>query len=237
MATVPQPRRIDPERRLYLAAAAIAAAVAFIGFARTYYLKGVFGGPSLTTLVHAHGLVMTLWVALFVTQVTLVSTRRVDLHRRLGMAGAGIAALVFVVGVATAIEGARLGVSPGPPPLVFLAIPLGVISVFALFVAAGIANRRRGDYHKRLMLLASVSVLTPAIARIPIDVLQSGGIVVFFLLTDLIAIACAAWDAVRRRRLHPAFAGGIAFLIVSQVAMLAIAGTSAWKAIATWLVS
>lgn len=237
MASITQPRRIDSERRFYLVAAIATAVVVLVGFARTYYLKGAFGTPSLSTLVHLHGLVMTAWVALFIGQATLVAARRVDLHRRLGIFGAFVAAAVFVVGVATAIEGARHGVSPGPPPLVFLAIPLGVIAVFAIFVAAAIANRRRGDWHKRLMLLASVSILTPAIARIPVESFQAGGILLFMAVTDLFAIACAAWDASRNRRLHPAFAGGVAFLVVSHVIMLVVAKSSWWPDVAKWIVS
>lgn len=237
MASITHPRRIAPERRFYLAVAAVAAALVFVGFARTYYLKGVFGTPSLSTLVHLHGLVMTAWIAMFIGQASLVAARRVDLHRRLGVAGTALAALVFLVGVATAIEGARNGVSPGPPPLVFLAIPLGVIAVFAIFVVAAIVNRRHGDWHKRLMLLATLTMLTPAIARIPFEPLQAGGIVLFMAMTDLIALACAAWDAWRHRRLHSAFAIGVAFLVASHVLMLVVAKSTWWPGVAKWIVS
>jgi hypothetical protein len=237
MASVPQVPRVNPERRFYLAAAGVAAAIVFVGFARTYYLKGAFGTPSLGALVHVHGLVMTAWIALFVGQAGLVAARRVDLHRRLGVAGAVLAAAVFVVGVATAIEGARHGVSPGPPPLVFLAIPLGVIAVYAAFVAAAVLNRRRGDWHKRLMLLATITMLTPAIARIPVASFQAGGILLFLAVTDMLALACAAWDTSRNRRLHPAFGFGIASLVISQVLMLATARSAWWQDVAKALVS
>ena len=228
------PRRA--ERRFYGLAAVLAALIAFAGFARTYYLKGAFEAPELPGLVHLHGLVMTAWIVLFAVQAGLVAARRVDLHRKLGIAGAALAALVVVVGIATAIEGARRGVSPGPPPLVFLAIPLGVILVYGALVTAAIANRRRPDWHKRLMLLAAISVLTPAIARIPIDALQAGGIVAFMGLTDLFAIACIAWDTARNRRLHPAFLRGGLFLVLSHPAMLALAGSAFWMEIARRIV-
>jgi uncharacterized membrane protein YozB (DUF420 family) len=227
--------RHEAERRFFGAAALIAALIAFVGFAPTYYLKGAFGAPELRALVHVHGLVMTLWVLLFFAQVSLVAVRRVDLHRRLGVAGAVLAALVVIVGIATAIDGARRGVSPGPPPLVFLAIPIGVVLLFGAFVAAAVLMRRRSDWHKRLMLLASIAILTPAIARIPIDAIHAGGIVLFFALTDLLAIACAAYDAVRNRRLHPAFGWGTLALILSQPAMLVLAGSSFWMGIAKGL--
>ncbi len=226
----------NAERRFYGLAALAAALIAFAGFARTYYLKDVFGSPELPGLVHLHGIVMTAWIVLFAVQAGLVAARRVDLHRKLGIAGAALAALVVIVGVATAIEAARRGVSPGPPPLAFLAIPLGAVLVFGLLVGAAIANRRRGDWHKRLMLLGALSILTPAIARIPVDALQAGGIVAFFAITDLLVIACVAWDAARNRRLHPAFAWGGLFLVLSQAVTLAVAQSAAWQPVARWLV-
>lgn len=226
----------NAERRFYGLAALVAALIAFAGFARTYYLKDAFGSPALPGLVHVHGIVMTTWIVLFAVQASLVAARRVDLHRKFGIAGAALAALVVIVGAATAIEGARRGVSPGPPPLVFLAIPLGVILAYGALVAAAIANRRRPDWHKRLMLLGAISVLTPAIARIPIDALHDGGIVAFMGVTDLFAIACIAWDTARNRRLHPAFAWGGIFLALWQAGTLAVAQSAAWQPVARWLV-
>ncbi|MDH5263707.1 MAG: hypothetical protein OEX21_03035 [Betaproteobacteria bacterium] len=232
----PAAERHLAERRFYGAAALVAALIAFVGFAPTYYLKGVFGAPALKALVHVHGIVMTLWILLFFAQVALVAARRVDLHRRLGVAGAALAAIVVVVGIATAIDGARRGVSPGPPPLVFLAIPIGVALVFGLFVGAAVLLRRRSDWHKRLMLLASIAILTPAIARLPVEAIHAGGIVLFFALTDLLAIACAAYDAARNKRLHPAFGWGTLGLVLAQVGMLVLAGSSFWLGIAKSLV-
>ena len=232
-ATVPR----NAERRFYGLAALVAALVVFAGFARTYYLKGAFGAPELSGLVHLHGIIMTAWIVLFAVQAGLVAARRVDLHRRLGAAGAVLAGLVVVVGFATAIEGARHGVSPGPPPLVFLAIPLGVILVYGALVAAAIANRRRPDWHKRLMLLGAISVLTPAVARVPIDALHAGGIVAYMGVTVFFAIACIAWDTARNRRLHPAFLRGGLFLVLAHPAMLALAGSAFWMPIARWLVA
>lgn len=228
--------RSGAERRLYGWAAIAALAVVFAGFARSYYLKGLFGAPALSTLVHAHGLVMTLWFALFLVQACLVTAQRVDLHRRLGIAGVVAAMLVFVVGVWTAVSAAAHGVSPGPPPLVFLVVPLGDMLVFAILAGAGLLLRRRRDFHKRLMLLASVGMLTAAFARLPIDFVAAGGLPVFFALTDLCVLACVGYDTWRNRRLHPAFGWGALLIVASQPLRLLFSGTQAWQQFATWLV-
>jgi hypothetical protein len=229
-------QRNRADRTFYTVVAVLAALVAFAGFARTYYLKDLFGTPALSGLVHAHGIVMTAWLALFFVQARLIAAQRVDLHRRLGLAGGLLALLIVVVGTATSIESARHGLSPGLPPLVFLAIPLGVVVVFAVLVTAALLLRRRADFHKRLMALASISILTPAIARIPVDALQAVGPPLFFGLTDLIVLACVAYDTMRNRRLHPAFGWGALFLFASQPLRIMLAFTPAWMEFATWLV-
>jgi hypothetical protein len=110
-----------------------------MGFARTYYLKGLFGTPPLPgLLVHLHGIVMTSWVGLFVTQVWLVASRRIKLHQRLGVLGAILAGVVCVVGVATAISAAAKGTSPVPAALQFLVIPLGDMLLFGTLIGTAL---------------------------------------------------------------------------------------------------
>jgi len=235
MAATPTLRVRD--RRLYTWFALFMPIVVLIGFARTYYLKGIFNGPALPgLLVHLHGAVMTSWVLLFMTQVWLVSARKVRVHQRLGKIGALLALLVVVVGVCTGIASAARGASPGPPPLQFLVVPLGDMFVFAMLVGAALYHRRRLEIHKRLMLIAAVNLLTPAIARIPLSFIINGGPLAFFGLTDLCLLACVAVDTFKHKRLHPVFLWGTLFVIASQPLRLMLAGTNVWIQFATWLV-
>lgn len=233
--SVSTPRRRSIDRGLYTWGALAAIALVFAGFARTYYLKHYFGAPALSLLVHLHGLVMTLWFTLFAVQVWLVAAHRVAVHRRLGVAGALLAAMVVGIGTLTAITAARNGVSPGPPPLVFLAIPLGDMLVFTVLVSLGLAYRHRPALHKRLILLSSLSMLTAAIARIPVEAITRGGLPVFFALTDLVILVCAGIDTAKHRRLHPAFGWGFAFILASQIFRFWLAGTPQWHRFAGWL--
>jgi hypothetical protein len=179
---------------------------------------------------------MTSWVVLFVAQVSLVAARRTKLHQRLGVLGAILAALVLLVGVLTAISAAARGSSPGPPALQSLVIPLGDMLVFAILVGTALYFRRRMEIHKRLMLLAAVNLLTPAIARIPLQFIETGGPLVFFGLTDMCVLACVAFDTIKNRRLHPVFVWGMLLIVASQPLRLMLAGTDAWMQFATWLV-
>lgn len=237
MATNPSIHRSVKDRRLYTWVAVFIPIIVLAGFARTYYLKGLFGTPALPgLLVHLHGLVMTSWVVLFVAQVWLVAARRTRLHQRLGVLGAILAGLVLLVGILTAINAAARGSSPGPPPLQFLVVPLGDMLVFAILIGTALHFRRRMEIHKRLMLLAAVNLLTPAIARIPLQFIEMGGPLVFFGLTDLCVLACVVFDTVKHRRLHPVFVWGTLLIVASQPLRLMLAGTDAWIRFATWLV-
>ncbi|GLH71959.1 hypothetical protein GETHLI_04610 [Geothrix limicola] len=227
--------QLDARHRLYTVASWGVVFIVLLGFAKTYYLKLAFGTPALPPLLHLHGLVMTLWFALFLVQTRLVAARRVDLHKKLGLLGAFLAASVLVVGTVTAITAARLGHTPGPPALIFLVVPLGDMVVFGTLVGTGLAMRRNREAHRRLLLLSCVGILAAAIARIPLDVVAKAGPVAYFGLTDLAVIGCALYDRSRHGRFHPAFLWGGGFVILSHWLRLALAGTGLWMQIATWL--
>jgi hypothetical protein len=231
------PGRVN-DRRLYILAAIVTPLIVLAGFARTYYLKPFFNTPDLPgRIVHLHGIVMTAWVLLFITQVSLVATRRTRVHQRLGIAGGVLAALVVIVGVLTALFAAARGHSPGPPALAFLVVPLGDMLVFSVLIGLALYFRRKLQVHKRLMLLAAINLLTPAIARIPLSFIANGGPLAFFGLTDLCLLAFVAYDTFKHRRLHPVFLWGSIFIIAMQPLRLLLAGTSVWMNFAAALVA
>jgi hypothetical protein len=239
MITATDPRLF--ERRLFLTAAVLFPAIVVLGFARTYYLRAYFAGPATSSvLVHLHGLVMTAWVALFVTQVWLISRTRVRLHQQLGYLGIGLATLVIGIGVPTALHAGKFGSPsspPGVPPLAFMIVPMFDLLMFALFFGAAIYFRRQPATHKRLMLLTAINFVPPAIARIPVTELRALGPLWFFGFPAALAILCVGLDTWRQHRLNPVFAIGAVLLIASYVTRLALMGTGTWMSVATWLTS
>src|SRR4051812_4689228 len=97
MATVARPR-------LYLLIALTLVGFVGVGFAPSYYLRILTAPPPLTTLLHVHAIVFTVWMALFLAQVGLVAAHRVDLHRKFGLASSIFAGLVVMVGVLAVFE-------------------------------------------------------------------------------------------------------------------------------------
>lgn len=225
------------ERAFFIGMALIVAVTVFAGFARTFYLRPLFSTQPLTPLLYLHGIVFTSWILLFLTQTTLVAANRTGIHRRLGIAGAVIAPVMVIVGTATAIIRANvLQVPPGgPPQLAFLTIPLGDMLVFGTLAGAAFYFRRRADAHKRLMLLATISMLPAAVGRLPVGFIQQMGPLAFFGLTDFLIAACALYDFIARRRLHPATLFGGLFIVISHPLRMMIGTTDLWLSFAAWL--
>lgn len=210
----------------------------FAGFARTFFLRPYFQfrDQQLIPLLTVHGILFSAWIILFITQTGLIATKRTRTHMRLGVAGGVLVVLMILVGTYTALVRAK-GPSPIPDvnPLAFLTIPLGDMLVFAILVGAAFYFRRRLDIHKRLMLLATITLLPAAVARIPVGFIETGGPLVFFGLTDLFILPMIVFDIVTRGRPHRATLLGGALLVISHPLRLVVGGTSAWISFATWI--
>ena len=237
MATRPMTIRASTHGRFYFYAVLGAAIIVFVGFAQSYFLKGFFGAPPLYPLLHLHGLIMTSWFVLFAAQTWLVATHQVRLHRRLGIIGALLASAILIVGTAVLIIATRLGHTAGLSAPMVVCFSLGNFLVFGVLVAAAIGFRGRSEFHKRLMLLATLNLLTAAIGRIPLQFIQSGGALAVFGILDLVILICVGYDTVRHRRLHAAFAWGALLSVVWPVLANQLGGTSAWNRFTNWLLS
>jgi hypothetical protein len=234
------PRRGAFDHRFYAWTGVAAFAIVFAGFARTYYLKTLFRTPALPWLLHLHGGLMTVWFALFFVQTYLIASHRVSVHRRLGVAGATLAASIVVIAVTVLVKGAARDIhvpAARSRSILFLGTGLVDVAVFSGLVGAAVVLRRRSDFHKRLMLLATLTILVAALARIPLGIVERGGLSAAILLDDLCIAVVVAVDTFRHRRLHPAFAWGAPLFIVSMHLADVGARTPLWMRFATRLVS
>lgn len=237
--TVAAPGAYD--RLFYSGIAIVMGLTVFGGFARTYFGPLTVGGPRATlsggpwtALVHTHAALFTAWVLLFIVQTALVAGRRVAVHRRMGIAGAILAASMVAAGSLLAIATAARGGSPvGIDPLEFLVIPLFDLALFAGFIIAALVMRRHKEAHKRLMLLAYVNVITAAVARLP--GVANLGPPAFFGLAFCFVLAGAFYDFVSRGRVHRVYWVGGLITLISVPLRLAISGTAMWRAFAGFL--
>ena len=203
-----------------------------VGFSRTREER-IATGSELSGLTLLHASLFSSWIILFLTQAVLVAIGRSRVHRRLGVGAAVLASIMVVTAPPLAIDMARRA-QPSVGAIAFLLIILFDVVGFAVFAAAGIYYRRRAETHRRLMLLATTSLLPPGISRWPIAVANPGPVVLIALVAFLAAAPLHDWRA--RRRVHPVSLWGGAALLASVPIRLAIAHSEIWHRIGSWLI-
>ena len=186
---------------------------------------------------------MSGWILLVLVQSTLIAKRRVLWHRRLGIFGAGYAGLIAVVGCAATLIAAAREVRAHSVTIAsqfnVLALELTQMALFACLVGSAVWLRNRDDWHKRLMLLATLCILPNVIVRI--SFLSSSDFfsrnITLLSLWAVLVLLVAALDSYRGRRVHPAFGLVGTATIISLYAAYVVGLTRPWIRFAGWLVS
>ena len=251
--TIAAPLSLEPKATqaarssFFFWASALLLSFVVIGFAPTLYLRAFSDVPPIPGYLHVHGGVLTAWFVWLVVQTSMVRTGRTAIHRRLGVIGvvigaaAVVAGLMATLGVVARLRAAgldwgtdmsavpALGVE-GVPMVRFAAgvvwANFASIAVFAPLVVAAILLRRNSQAHKRLMLLASIAIVGPALARIsrwPVFGGEDGPFVPVVLL-GLLAVVIVH-DLVSARSLHRATLIGCAAIVLAMIAQQMIADT------------
>jgi hypothetical protein len=229
--------RRPSDRNLYLAAAVAFPLLVFIGYFKTYYFRAFFDVPPVAnSLVHLHGVVMSAWVIFFVVQFALIRTKNIKLHLTMGMMGIALAALVVIVGMATAYDSnlVRNSAPPGIDPHKFFLLPAGDMLLFVIYFAGAIYYRKRPVEHKALMLLTAINFLPAALFRVPL--LPAGYEMLWaFGAADLLALGCLIWHTRKHGKLNKVFAIGVALFVAAIPARMMIGETEAWLRFTAWL--
>jgi hypothetical protein len=225
------------DRNLYLAAAIAFPVIVLIAYFKSYYFNAFFDAPRApNALVHAHGIVMTLWVLYFTTQIVLIRIKNVKLHQRMGVAGVALAAVVVIVGMAAAYDShiVRGTAPPGVNPHGFFLIPFFDMGLFMLFFGEAIYYRKRPAEHKTLMLMTAINFLPAAVVRIPL--LPDKFMILWaYGVPDLVALICLGWHTWKHRKLNKVFLAAVLLYIASQPLRIVLAGNRTWLEFAAWL--
>jgi hypothetical protein len=227
-------RRLD--RYFFPGMAILMLGAVLLGFAKTYFLAGMFRAPLPNRLIHVHGAVFTCWILLLIVQTSLVAGGRVDLHRRLGLAGFGLASLMVILGVLAATDKLRRGTGAEPEmdAKTFYIIPMTDIVLFAAFIFFAYRARSNPPAHKRLILLATIVLINAAVSRWPFAFIQETPYWVTHVCTYGFLLPLVAYDLWSSGKLHRATLWGGLLLIAAQQSRFLIAGTPTWQAFATW---
>jgi hypothetical protein len=233
--------------RFYLLMSGLFLAVVFIGFSRSFFLHPYFDFPALPAHLYVHGIVLTAWFALAFAQPFLIATHRVALHRRLGAFGAFLAIGVVLTGLWIVALRDAPTITENP---MRGAGNIASVFMFASCVALGIWFRHKPAMHKRLMLMASMPVLAPAmdrIARIP-EFNELAAKTLYWLPVQppevafalfgllLMLIMMVVRDLVTEKRLHPGTLWGLAAIFIFAIAeTYAFTASGAWVAFVHWV--
>lgn len=218
-----------PRSRFHLAMAVAMLVLVLVGFARTFFLRPFFDTYDVVWYVYGHGALMTLWFVWYVAQTALVARGRVDFHRCMGALGAwvGLLAILSACGVAFAIvTRQRLAGRDVEAEVEHFAdvvwTNLSSICVFAVFFGLALLLRRRPALHSRLMLLATMSLLGPALVRawvLPSFEVWPGmdvnTLVFYHGMRAALPLAMVLHELRTTRRLHPVTALGIPALFAA----------------------
>jgi hypothetical protein len=221
--------------RFFLVMAIVLFVPVAIGFGPTFFLRpwsgarDPLGGPFPVHLI-IHGSVLSAWFLLFIAQPTLVASHRVDLHRRLGVFGVGLAVAVVIASIVTLVRVVPRGMAAGAPMDAIMGVVVGdsgALVAFALCVGSAVYMRRRPAVHARLMLLASTFIVGPAFSTRPPrgfsllpGVSETTPIGLWFMLACIGALV--AYDVATLRRIHRATLYGIAVLFAAGTAVGAV---------------
>ena len=227
------------EHAFFLAMSAALTIAVAVGFAKTYFLAGVFRAKLPHPIVHIHSVIFTLWFVVLLAQGTLASVHRVDLHRRLGIAGIVIACLMVLSG--TLVTAEFLARNPSKLIGLVAVMPVAELAGFAVLASAAFLNRRDPPIHKRLIVLATVSLMGAALGRmefLPVwGFHRAAAMRLFWAYTYVFLIALVAYDLWSTRRLNRATLWGSLFLISVQQAALLVWTTTPWMVFVHWMQS
>ncbi|MGY4573970.1 hypothetical protein QA639_38085 [Bradyrhizobium pachyrhizi] len=218
-------------------------AVAFLGFAPTYWMPMARGSLSSPPVVHLHGLLFFAWTLYFVFQSWLAASGRIARHRSVGLIGISLATAMTMMGIVASISVMKRSAAIGQlsEGLAFAIVPLSGILFFAVVFALAIICLRDRETHKRLMLLASISILDAAVARWFLTFLAPPGpvgpppvpvTIAPALVAYLLLVVAIVFDWRTRGRPHPVYIYGGLALVAVKLLNWPISTSAAWHSVA-----
>ncbi|HEV2399033.1 MAG TPA: hypothetical protein VGS27_18955 [Candidatus Sulfotelmatobacter sp.] len=223
-------RRYD--HYFFSATAWLMLACVVVGFGPTYYFAGLVNAPLPSRIIHIHGAVFSCWILLLIVQNSLAWAGRVDIHRKLGLAGFLFACLMVIVGWMAATDRlVRGSAPPGADTYRFYLTPVTDMVIFGALIFFAYRLRHDSSAHKRLIYIATVGLLIAAIARFPSRWLFHDGLHAGIASYPFLVLLIA-YDLWSTHKVHRATLWASGFLIFVQLSRVPIGKTAAWHSFA-----
>ncbi len=201
-------------RYFYFCMSLVFAALVILGFSRTVNVALFHANPPRPLLLWMHGAAFSTWIVFFIAQSSLVRVRKVSVHRALGWFGAGLAAVMVVLGVAIAVVMTRFDIFVLHQKGVesFLSVPFGDMIVFGSCVGAAIYFRKKPAYHRPLLFIATCHLMDAAVGRFDFIFNHS----LFYPVLDCLIVLGMLRDRLVDGRVHKVYLYALPAIIVIQ---------------------
>jgi hypothetical protein len=223
------------ENRFFVGMSLLLLVTVLVGFAKSYFLAGLVRAPLPNKLIHVHAILFSCWILLLIAQATFISSNRFDLHRKFGLFGFGLACGMTVVGVMAATDSLRRIRMVGLIDMrTFYAVPLFDVVVFAVLIFFAYRWRHDPATHKRLILIASITIVDAATGRDPLTKITHLPYL-NNVFTQFYTVLLAGFDLWYLRRIHRATLVAGLFSIGMLLAAIPVGSTGPWIAFADWM--
>jgi hypothetical protein len=205
----------------------VIAALIVSGFSRTVNNNLFHANPPRPLLLWMHGAAFSTWLVFFISQSALVRVHKVSVHRFLGWFGAALAATMVVLGCTIAVVMTRFDMTVLHQKGVdsFLSIPFWDMAVFGTCMALAILWRKKPEFHRRLVLIATCELVDAGIGRF--DFIFNHNL--FYPGLDLLIVAGMVRDLVVDGRIHKVYLCTLPIMIVGQAVTVYL-----WRANPVW---
>ena len=221
--------------RFYFVMAVLTAAIVTFGFSRTIDEGLIHPHFVVPAILYVHVALFVGWLLLLLVQTGLVQTRRVKRHRQIGLSSIGFGAALPVVGVWVAIVMARIAAQQGDSQTApFLIVPFADMLSFAVLFGLGVWYRKTIEAHRRLMVMAALSLTGAAFGRFPTFIVPHGGW--YYLAVDLMISLGVARDLIVQRRVHWVYLIGLPLMMAGQIVTLSIRYSDWWAVMSQALI-
>ncbi len=206
------------EKYFYFGMSLLVAVAVVYGFSQTVNQNLIHATPPRPWVLWVHGSVFSGWVVFFIFQSALVRTHNVKLHRTMGWFGAGLASVMTVLGISTAIvmDGFNYVHFHYPDSETFFAIQLLDMISFTTFFWLAVYWRKKPEFHRRSILIATCVLLAAAFARFP----HMGGPEWAYFGVDGMILLGVVRDLLVNRKIHAVYRYALPALAVLQTFMV-----------------
>jgi len=216
--------------------------IALTGFWNSYFSLFFNDFDSLRQLnevdgyIHFHAGTMLLWVAMLISQAFLIKLNKRDAHKIIGRFSFGLVPVLAISLILLAHSQITIhdyGITYSRLYVLFL--QLSLLAIFIIAYGLAISYRHSPAYHARYMICTALTLIDPAVARIPLNLpsIPFSYQVYTFGLTDLILVVLIILERHQKngRKVFPIMLGVFLFF---QIINLTLTRSQIWDDFAFW---